>query len=83
MRFSIAPAVLFFLTVAAPVLTAPVPSPVSDTTAILAKRMSAEELAIHAAKLALKDDPATAVPMRIADEVFHEVHRHHHSGPQE
>ncbi|KAG8773467.1 hypothetical protein FRC15_001987, partial [Serendipita sp. 397] len=51
--------------------------------AILAKRMSAEELAIHAAKLALKDDPATAVPMRIADEVFHEVHRHHHSGPQE
>ncbi|KAG8816454.1 hypothetical protein FRC18_000999 [Serendipita sp. 400] len=80
MRFSIAPVVLFFLTVAAPALAAPVPSPVSDTTAILAKRMSAEEIAMHAGKMFLADDPVTAVPMGIAEEALHLYHNHHHSG---
>ncbi|KAG8863222.1 hypothetical protein FRC20_010857 [Serendipita sp. 405] len=38
MRPSIASAVLFFLAVTAPALTIPIPSPLSDTIAILAKR---------------------------------------------
>ncbi|KAG8807766.1 hypothetical protein FRC18_005385 [Serendipita sp. 400] len=62
MHLSIASAVLFFLTVVAPVLTAPVPSPLSETTGIIAKRT----LPIHVDPLHLAGQVAeNVVPLLI------------------
>ncbi|KAG8773469.1 hypothetical protein FRC15_001989 [Serendipita sp. 397] len=81
MRLSFASAV-FFLTVAAPVLTAPVPSPLSDTTqAILAKRTPGEKLnkALHVAEevggVAFPEVKGAELALHVAHAV--EEHQHH------
>ncbi|KAG8810248.1 hypothetical protein FRC19_004653 [Serendipita sp. 401] len=78
MRLSFASAV-FFLTVAAPVLTAPVPSPLSDTTqAILAKRSPGEGVheALHLAGKAAEFAFPEARVAKLAIEAVEE-HQHH------
>ncbi|KAG8802403.1 hypothetical protein FRC18_007560 [Serendipita sp. 400] len=83
MRLSIAPAVLFLFTVVVPALTAPVPSPLSDTTAILAKRNTGHHgLGSVVNLVAGVVAPEVEGPMKVAEEaerVYEGIHNRHHS----
>ncbi|KAG8815400.1 hypothetical protein FRB91_002301 [Serendipita sp. 411] len=83
MHLSIAPSVLFLFTVVVPALTAPVPSPLSDTTAILAKRNTGHHgLGSVVNLVAGVVAPEVEGPLRVAEEAerfAEEVHNRHRS----